>query len=530
MPDAREIRDRISSLRQEAKALLEESRVDEAKEKLNEALQLSGNLDMTDVWNKRAKAWVFYEYIKLNATYNAREPFQNYMQQLLEMGFTEEENMLFDNTIWQIVKALYDTTKQQNLDLPYLENLISYCQQIPYARPSDQHSAVLKAVLRVQEKYPNFLSLIEWWNLNNLQSADYQKEVINEREIMPLAERVYIAIAKKLLLGKPDSESPDTFNPPRIIDTEAIENFLLKLDTLIDNHPEYLYPPYFKAKLMLQIGERADVLKSFLPFAKKKSKEFWMWQVLAETFADDTAKQIACYCKALTCRSPEGFLIKIREELAKLLINQMLYDEAKTEIQNIVQTREKEGWRIPSNVNNWQQEPWFSEATAKQNNKDFYKSHLPAAEEILYSDIEPVIGVIDYVNTERGIAYFLVSKSVTGNFKFNSKDLSPSPGDFVELKLTKAKGNDGEYYRVLSFHPTDKPPSQDTLAEFEGRLNVITDKKGNNFGFVNDIFVSPDLLKERELTDAVSVTVKGTAIISFNKKKGIWGWKAISLK
>jgi len=195
----------------------------------------------------------------------------------------------------------------------------------------------------------------------------------------------------------------------------------------------------------------------------------------------------------------------------------------------IVQTRQKEGWRIPSLVLKWQQQPWYLETKSKENNEDFYRKHLVVAEEILYSDIEPVVGVIDYVSTDKGIAYFIINKSVTGNFKYNEKEMKPNSGDFMELKLKKTQGTNGSFYKVLSVRNTDKQPSPDTVTEFKGRLKVLTDKKGGQFGFVDKVFIPPNVLKSKNLDNAISISVQGTAIINFNKGKGTWGWKAIKL-
>jgi len=42
---------------------------------------------------------------------------------------------------------------------------------------------------------------------------------------------------------------------------------------------------------------------------------------------------------------------------------------------------------------------------------------------------------------------------------------------------------------------------------------------------IEDIFIDPKIIEESKLTDGQ--TVKGRAILSFNKKKNEWGWKAI---
>ena len=63
------------------------------------------------------------------------------------------------------------------------------------------------------------------------------------------------------------------------------------------------------------------------------------------------------------------------------------------------------------------------------------------------------------------------------------------------------------------------------IKEYEDSLKVISPQ---NFGFADDVFIEPKLIKDNNLSDGQSLT--GIAILSFNKKKKEWGWKALSVK
>jgi len=67
---------------------------------------------------------------------------------------------------------------------------------------------------------------------------------------------------------------------------------LPKLEELIKRHPEYQYPPYYKAKLLLALGNEENALSAFLPFAIQKRNEFWVWELLAEICSTDKDKQL----------------------------------------------------------------------------------------------------------------------------------------------------------------------------------------------------------------------------------------------
>ncbi len=114
---------------------------------------------------------------------------------------------------------------------------------------------------------------------------------------MSIAEQAYIAYAKHLL----PKQSPYGIEFNR----NKVEEFLTQLDSIIDKHPEYQYPPYFKAKLLLALGDKEDTLNAILPFARKKRNDFWVWQLLGETLNENPDIEFACYCKALSCKSPQ---------------------------------------------------------------------------------------------------------------------------------------------------------------------------------------------------------------------------------
>jgi hypothetical protein len=67
--------------------------------------------------------------------------------------------------------------------------------------------------------------------------------------------------------------------------------------------------------------------------------------------------------------------------------------------------------------------------------------------------------------------------------------------------------------------------TSDAMKRFEGTLKVISPQ---NFGFLEDIFIDPKIIEVSKLTDGQPVM--GRAILSFNKKKNEWGWKAIEIK
>lgn len=135
-----------------------------------------------------------------------------------------------------------------------------------------------------------------------------------------------------------------------------------------------------------------------------------------------------------------------------------------------------------------------------------------------------VIGVVDHVNREKGILHFIVDREIDGVVPIFELGESFSEGDSIALWLSRYTSKHGPAYRVQRAEASDKQPASNIWKQFCEEVRV-----SNDMGFTkNDIFVAPPLVSRHRITDGQSVS--GTAILSFNKKRGNWGWKAISIE
>ena len=327
--------------------------------KLEEALALANTAlssDPEDLWNKRAIAWVHYDYLKKYAQPDDYDHFIKHLQNIVELDLPSDEHMVFDNCAWQIGKLVFGLTKAEKIDFQKVNDLFSMIKSFSFTIPSEQYTFIYKAFHKGYREWSKYVEFADWWDFSNFRSQDYLKEEFDGKQIMSIAEQAFIAYSKKLLEG----EVVDPFGRHREVNKAKIQEFLPTLDTIIDEHPEYQYPPYFKAKLLLAIGSEDNVLSAFLPFAKQKRNEFWVWELMAEIFASDNDMKLACYCKALSVRAREDFLVKVREELATLLIELQMYTEAKTEIDKLISARTSAGWKVPAHIQAYTSQDWYT--------------------------------------------------------------------------------------------------------------------------------------------------------------------------
>lgn len=263
------------------------------------------------------------------------------------------------------------------------------------------------------------------------------------------------------------------------------------------------------------------MLSAFLPFAKQKRNQFWVWSILAEIFAEDSEKQFACYCKALSLKNTkEDFLVKIRQEFASILIVRKMFSEAKYEIEKVISTREKMDWKIPSQLNQWSNAEWYSTTNPPVSNKKLYLKFAPIAEEILYQDVPAEIVVVEFVNENKHVINFVQNERKSGFFKYTGLLEKPKIGDILSVRFI-GDANDS-FYKVATAKKADDNTQSDAIKRFAGELKILTQK---TFGFVGDIFFSPELINQCQLNNGD--IIKGKAILSFNKAKKQWGWKAI---
>jgi tetratricopeptide (TPR) repeat protein len=133
------------------------------------------------------------------------------------------------------------------------------------------------------------------------------------------------------------------------------------------------------------------------------------------------------------------------------------------------------------------------------------------------------IAVIDHINTNKNIAHYLVNKTNDGVANLSEFPKDIAVGDVLALKLVTFESRQGKRNRVLSARLTSDLPSSLILKKFSENVRV-----SNGFGFTNsNIFIEKTMVSQVNIQDGESV--KGVAIINFNKKKNEWSWKALSL-
>jgi len=277
---------------------------------------------------------------------------------------------------------------------------------------------------------------------------------------------------------------------------------------------------------------------------------------------------------------------------------------AKHEIETVVHSKEKEGYKIPEVAADFVSQPWFAETQASASNQAYYQAHALAAEALLFSTLpwiaanvgdkftipgkenkpkrkiflktssiptevnipesklgrkgfvsgDPIrikgefddtqrftmfvledrptgtrwdvfpetIGVVDHVNKDKHVLHFIVDRKIDGVIPVVEPNLFVE-GDSIAVRLSRHTSKNGQMLHVHQAWATDKQPSELIKKTFCEKVQV-----SNGMGFTeDDIFVSPPLITKYKIED--NKEISGVAVVSYNKKRGNWGWKAISI-
>jgi len=534
---------------------------------------------------------ILAEAFKESKSNNHKEALRLYKQALDE----EPENSKFQtNVAWELFHNIKSSVQQEAYDSA-VNYLREYAKLNLIEKPSQLHSILLSFGSRIYDHFPNYLKFVKWWDLDNLRTEDYQPF-----GDMPysLAEQTIMHVSK--IIYKSHSINEATWILPHLTNVSNM-------------HQDNIWLKYRMGQMLVLLNKRKEAQEIFIPIVREKSSEWWAWDVLAQTFNDESReKSIACLIKAACSCVDETFIINVKARLAKLLAEFNKYNEAKFECKDLI--RIKEG-KIPQDLIPLVSASWYQNASDLENNNLIYDYYLPLAESIIFEalpkedaniiaysydddkEIKKCIvgfyhdnkwleipveykkfsilrkqelgdtislkffqndgikivdiqnregekwdiltehtGIIDHVNSDKGISHIVISKS-EGVLAFHNR--TPHIRDFQIGKCLKLKylRHDDRKGVVVWIRPLEDGLSTDYHLHFSGVFSLphkyISDNEEDNenlfaesFGFVEDIklhtrvFIPPNLVIGNHICHGSEIN--GDAIYSPDKK----GWAA----
>jgi tetratricopeptide (TPR) repeat protein len=272
-----------------------------------------------------------------------------------------------------------------------------------------------------------------------------------------------------------------------------------------------------KARIYFTVGQFSRARDSYLAVLKKKRREPWVWFGLAKTYADEPEKAICLIASGLTYAHDPKFRITGLGALAERLAETGAYENASKALVKLMAIYTQDGWTPKDNIVKLTSYSWY-DAAIGTNDLDAVVKRL-AENASLYTISKPdyLQGVLQSVYASNKRANIYIARDLVisaGKAVFLGRQIPP-PGTFVKV-LCDMEAQEKE---VIAAEIVQDFSSADIRA-FSGPLTVS--EKG--FGFVNrEIFVPAALISGIQ-PDA---QVAGTAVMSFDKVKNKYGWKAV---
>ena len=365
---------------------------------------------------------------------------------------------------WELYKISKELIAKEPIDVLAVKRNLHEYLKLNVEKPSLLHTCFLHVASKFAgaERF-NMLGFVRMWGLNFLSPEDWERFVTDDgKELPSLAEKVIQQASKEAAKSN---------------DTEGLSYILPHLDKAIAECPENIWLSLNKAKVLLGLGRNEDALTFALDVTRAKVNDFWTWDLLGDiSVGSESDVSLSCYCKALLCSSDDKFTGKVRLKLARLLIDRGDLVEAKHEISRMVAHKEKEGQKLPAEIDHIAAQPWYTEVKPSPSNNDYYRANIAKAETLLFSQLPWISGNVGEVFSVPGKEdkpkrkLFLKTSSepkevIIPESKFQLSDAAA--GDAIRIK---GESDSKERFQV---YVTDKRESGDPWDVFAERVGVV---------------------------------------------------------
>ena len=184
------------------------------------------------------------------------------------------------------------------------------------------------------------------------------------------------------------------------------------------------------------------------------------------------------------------------------------YREASQEVHLILSVYRANGWnKPPREIVQMSQQSWYQEPQGSQGNRALYKQYADYLDEqfrgpkkvFVITDYNPTKKIYVFTATDRERGHFISSQQLKVGGVYQGFYESPKkPGGFVRMEALEAL--EGTAYPQL-------------VRRISGTLHLHP--KG--FGFINNDFVSPALVRQEQLVDGQ--TYDALSVLSYERKK-----------
>lgn len=275
--------------------------------------------------------------------------------------------------------------------------LVEKLTELP--KPSLAYSQVLRVYTKIAKSLgkgmprsfaQKYLEVVGAWGLENLSDEDWKPFVPKDKptEKYPsLAEGVVSALYRCGCV-KDDVGCALVLRFPWAVDF---------VGEAVGRSPEQQWFPYYCGKLLVEQGKGEEARRYVIETARHKMSEFWVWQILAETYLQDVEWRLACPCRAMLCPvKDESFIVAVHKMLAECFLAKGMMPEAAFEYGKVDAIRKSKGWRVVPRVHE------IDGVAPAKDNASLYKKLGEKADAVVLENVPSVAAVVTarYVDRE----------------------------------------------------------------------------------------------------------------------------------
>lgn len=481
---------------------------------VEEAYQLGKQLlhqNESDPYVRMAYAWVLWQKVKeLPINSSSLPDLTSFLAELVELQLEDNDYsaLLFDTLRTAIAKQTadlkQDDTKEAWLVSQQLDSLFQLISQLPLKRFSEYRAYFIKSFS--DDRWVSVVDFAEWIGWDTLDTSEYEQTEYQGRRFASAGELLVNAMCKQLL----NSSSAHSIH--------QMKELLLRLqDFSNDQGRKFQYLRYYVARMMLATNEyRAEeIISYFTPYVKTKGNNPWVWEFLADIYAQagDDAHTLAALSQAALLGNKEEFKVGIRGKIATIFVKHKRYLEASYEVSVVLDTYQRMGWKVPVQILEMCQMPWYQEPEKGYSNNALYKQYTTLIDSSLLPQKKTTgkkqVFVLTEHNPQKQIYHFTSEEQVRGHFKHTA----PLELGGVYSGCFQPPKKVGGFVKMEGIKPLDATHYPQLVCRVKGKFKLLT----GGYGFVNKYYVAAPLVQQETLEDGR--VYDALCVLSYERKK-----------
>lgn len=353
--------------------------------------------------------------------------------------------------------------------------------------PSLLHSLILSEAVRIERTTPlkfvlhNFFDL--WGGSAKLRPEDWEQFEGEHGTLPSLVEKLVTVYVKEVMT---DGRDPS-------------EDFVTLIDKALETFGNNQNLPRQRAQIYLHFNQKDKAIDLYRKQLKRNASRYHLWAELA-ALVEDADTRLSLTCMALSIKTKEDFLGKIRIYLAEQLCDRNEYALAAGQLALVRRCYERQGWHIPPTIAKVSDR--IPAETAEADGRDFIRRHADEANIYLYDNAIHTTLVKSGETTDRKTQKrrWWAADADGNRYSFDPRRLH-LPGKCPDGTAIKAVIADK---RVLQASVSDTIPT--FVQEFSGTVKRRVGATGKAYTFIDKAYVGQNLL-DSDIIDGSTISV-----------------------